>query len=69
MPLLYLLDEHLRGGGLWQAIQQHNTVGLYPIDVVRVGDPQDLPHGTPDSVLLLWAEPIRPSRRSTKPWS
>ena|SRR5438876_10047527 len=56
MPLLYLLDENLRGGGLWQAIQQHNLLGLYPIDAVRVGDPPDLPGGSPDTALLLWAE-------------
>jgi hypothetical protein len=56
MPLRYLLDEHLRGGGLWQAIQQHNALGLYPLDAVRVGDPPDLPLGTRDPDILLWAE-------------
>lgn len=56
MSLRFVLDEHLRGGGLWQAIQQHNASGGYPLDVVRVGDPPDLPLGTPDLDLLLWAE-------------
>jgi hypothetical protein len=56
MPLRFVLDEHLRGGGLWQAIQQHNASGGYPLDVVRVGDPADLPLGTLDPDLLLWAE-------------
>jgi hypothetical protein len=56
MPLRYLLDENLRGGGLWNAIQQHNAFGLYPVDAVRVGDPPDLPCGTPDADLPLWAE-------------
>ena len=56
MPLRFVLDEHLRGGGLWQAIQQHNASGGYPLDVVRVGDPPDLPLGTLDPELLFWAE-------------
>jgi hypothetical protein len=56
MPLRFVLDEHLRGGGLWQAIQQHNALGTYPLDAVRVGDPPDLPLGTTDPDLLIWAE-------------
>src|SRR5262245_20881679 len=56
MSLRFLLDEHLRGGGLWQAIRQHNSQGIEPLDAVRVGDPADLPLGTPDPLLLLWAE-------------
>ena len=56
MPLRFVLDEHLRGGGLWQIIRQHNAKGLYPLNVVRVGDPSDLPRGTLDPDLLLWAE-------------
>lgn len=56
MSLRFVLDEHLRGGGLWQAIQRHNAAGRFPLDVVRVGDPPDLPLGTTDPDLLLWAE-------------
>jgi hypothetical protein len=56
MPLRYLLDEDLRGGGLWQAIQQHNTSSPHPLDAVRVGDPPDLPLGTFDPDILIWAE-------------
>jgi hypothetical protein len=56
MPLRFVLDEHLRGGGLWQIIQQHNAQGVNPIDIVRVGDPPDLPLGTLDPDLLIWAE-------------
>jgi hypothetical protein len=56
MPLRYLLDEHLRGGALWQAIQQHSARGLDPLDATRVGDPADLPLGTSDPDILLWAE-------------
>ena len=55
MPLRFVLDEHLRGP-LWGAIQQHNAGGSYRLDAVRVGDPPDLPLGTTDSDLLLWAE-------------
>jgi uncharacterized protein DUF5615 len=55
MALRYVLDEHLRGP-LWRAIQWHNSSGAYPLDVVRVGDPADLPLGTGDPALLQWAE-------------
>jgi hypothetical protein len=55
MPLTFLLDEHLRGV-LWGAIQHHNAAGGPPIDAVRVGDPPDLPIGTADPDILLWAE-------------
>jgi hypothetical protein len=56
MPLRYLLDENLRGGALWRAIRQHNAAGADLLDVVRVGDPSDLPCGSDDSAILLWAE-------------
>jgi len=55
MALRYLLDENLRGP-LWRALQWHNSSGVYPLDVVRVGDPADLPLGIGDPDLLLWAE-------------
>lgn len=55
MTLRYVLDEHLRGP-LWRAIQWHNNSGVYPLDAVRVGDPIDLPLGSDDPSLLLWAE-------------
>src|SRR4051794_35399330 len=55
MPLRYALDEQLRGP-LWNAVQAHNAAGIDPIDVVQVGDPADLPCGTPDPVILLGAE-------------
>jgi hypothetical protein len=53
--LRFLLDEHLRGV-LWLAILRHNAQGGLPIDAVRVGDPVDLPLGSPDPEILLWAE-------------
>lgn len=53
--LRFLLDEHLRGP-LWSAIQRHNTQGGLLIDAVRVGDPSDLPLGSVDPSILLWAE-------------
>ena len=55
MPLAYVLDEHLRGP-LWQAVQAHNGRGANRIDVVRVGDPADLPLGSTDPAILVWAE-------------
>src|SRR5262245_50332571 len=56
MALTFLLDEHLRGSALWHAIRQHNAVGVDAIDMVRVGDPPDLPLGTLDPDILLWME-------------
>src|SRR5262249_28767201 len=55
MSIPYLLDEHLRGL-LWRAIQRHNALGSQLLDVVRVGDPPDLPRGSVDPDILLWAE-------------
>ena len=55
MPLRFVLDEHLRGA-LWHALQRHNATGVDVVDVARVGDPADLPLGTLDPNLLLWAE-------------
>lgn len=55
MPLRYVLDEHLRGI-LWKAIQRHNTGGNNLLDAVCVGDLVDLPLGTKDPDLLVWAE-------------
>ena len=55
MAVRYLLDEHFRGE-LWTAILHHNATSPDPIDVVRVGDPPDLPLSTPDSDILQWAE-------------
>lgn len=52
----FLLDENLRGKKFWQAILSHNQPGQFPIDAVRVGDPPDLPAGTLDPEILLWAE-------------
>lgn len=57
MPLRYVLDKHLRGP-LGVALQQHNASGGIPVDVVRVGDPPDLPCGTPDPDILVWAQRV-----------
>jgi predicted nuclease of predicted toxin-antitoxin system len=55
MALRYVLDEHLRGP-LWRAILAHNSSGVYPLDVIRVGDSIDLPLGSQDPEILIWAE-------------
>jgi hypothetical protein len=54
-PLRFVLDEHLRRI-LWGAIQSHNATTPFPIDAIRIGDPPDLPRGTLDPDLLVWAE-------------
>ena len=56
MTIRFVLDEQLRGGALWHALQQHYATAMNPLDVVRVGDPPDLPRGTQDPDILLWAE-------------
>jgi hypothetical protein len=55
MPLDFVFDEQLRGL-MWRAVQSHNKAGLHPIDVIRVGDVPDLPLGTKDPDILVWAE-------------
>lgn len=55
MPIRFLLDENLPLR-LWSAIVRHPQPGLAPIDVIRVGDPPDLPRGTQDPDILIWAE-------------
>lgn len=55
MALAYVLDENLRGL-LFQAIESHNSNGGDFIDIVRVGDPADLPLQSTDPVVLAWAE-------------
>ena len=56
MALSYLLDENVRGGGLWQALGLHNARGSFPVAVLRVGDPPDLPLGSKDPDILKWCE-------------
>jgi hypothetical protein len=53
--IAFVLDEHLLGP-IWQACQGVITPAGHRLDVTRVGDPADLPHGTPDPGLLIWAE-------------
>ena len=55
MALRFVLDENQRGL-LWRAIVRHNQLGAHPVDVVRVGDPSDLPLGASDPEILIWCE-------------
>ena len=55
MPLRFVLDENQRGP-LWRAVIRHNQAGIYPLDVMRVGDLLDLPLGSTDPDILLWCE-------------
>jgi hypothetical protein len=51
----FVIDEQLRVK-LLAAILQQNATGGLPIDATQVGDPANLPLGTPDQDLLVWAE-------------
>ncbi len=55
MPLAFLFDENQRGL-LWRAALRHNRKSTDHLDIVRVGDPTDLPRGTRDPEILAWAE-------------
>ena len=55
MPLVFVIDEHLRGP-LKQAILDHNAGGSPWIDAVAVGDEPTLPDGIKDPEILLWSE-------------
>src|SRR5262249_19224891 len=55
MPLRYLLDENL-AGRLWSALMRHNARGIDLVDAIQVGDPPDLPRGSQDPDILIWAE-------------
>ena len=55
MPLRFVSDEHLRGK-FPRAVRHHNDGGGHPVDLTTVGDPPDLPLGTPDPAVLAWAE-------------
>ena len=55
MPVTFLLDENVPGR-IWRAIQRHNEDSVDILDVVRVGQPDDLPLSADDRSILLWAE-------------
>jgi hypothetical protein len=55
VPLIFLLDEHLRGVAR-RAVRHHNAKSAYVIDAVWVGGPPDLPQGSLDPELLKWAD-------------
>jgi hypothetical protein len=54
MPLKLLLDENLRSGSVWLAIEAHQKRGTYPLDVLRVGDLHAPPLGSDDNEILRW---------------
>jgi hypothetical protein len=55
MSLRFLIDENLLDR-LSRAVTRHNAGGINPIDAVQVGDIPDLPRGSNDPEILLWAE-------------
>ena len=54
MALAFLLDENIPRR-LWRAIQRHNARGENSLDVVRVGEPDELPLSSDDTTILAWA--------------
>jgi hypothetical protein len=55
MALRFLRDENQRGP-LWRYIRHHNGRKPFPLDVVRLGDSDDLPLGSDDADILNWAQ-------------
>lgn len=55
MALAFLLDENVPAR-LWRAIQRHNSSSRETLDVMRGGEPADLPLSADDAAILLWAE-------------
>lgn len=55
MPLKLLLDENMRSGALWQAIQSYPGKTDHPLDIVRVGDVATPPLGSSDDAIVHWA--------------
>ena len=58
MAIAFVLDENIRGKPLWPAIRHHNLAGGTRIEATRVGDPSDLPLGSIDADILIWAERV-----------
>ena len=56
MPVRFVLDENLRGKPIWHALRRSFVAGPVAIDTVRVGDPPDLPLGSTDPSILIWAQ-------------
>ena len=54
MSVAFVFDEHFRGVYL-ATVRRHNADGGPPLDATEVGEPGDLPTGTPDPDLLAWA--------------
>jgi Domain of unknown function (DUF5615) len=55
MPIRFLFDENLPGR-LWSAVVKHNAQGIHAINLIQVGEPPDLPLGSQDADILIWAE-------------
>ncbi len=55
MPITYLLDENIPSR-IWRAIQRHNENDVDILDVVCVGQFDDLPFHADDPSILRWAE-------------
>jgi hypothetical protein len=54
--IAFVFDEDARSKRVRHACRRYVTPAGLPLDVTRVGEPSDLPSGTRDPQLLLWAE-------------
>jgi hypothetical protein len=54
MPIRFVFDENLPSN-LSSAVVSHNARGIHLIDAIQVGDPPDLPRGSQDPDILIWA--------------
>jgi hypothetical protein len=55
VSLQFLLDENIPGS-IRTAIDRHNESSQDFLDVIRVGEPEDLPLGSNDPSILMWSE-------------
>ena len=55
MSLQFLFDENINAK-LSQAVTRHNLHGELPLNIIRVGEPADLPLSSTDGEILTWSE-------------
>jgi hypothetical protein len=55
MALRYVLDKNLRGP-LWAAMRRANAERALPLEIACVGELTELPLGSSDLEVLVWAE-------------
>jgi len=53
--LRFLFDENV-DAKLAHAVMRHNLNGEQPLEIIRIGEPTDLPLSSTDPEILVWAE-------------